>query len=109
MTFGLVAVHYPRPENADDLVERVGRAAKVMATAPGCLDVRCWTDEASGAVVATAKFASKQTCDEALATAAATVDIAYDERERRPREFYHLIGATQAQVHCAACTPDSPT
>ena len=94
MAFRLIAFHYPKPEHRDELVQRVANAAEVLARSPGLLDVECWRDEASDAVVATAKFESKEACMQALAAAAAETDFAYDERESRPREVYHLVEPT---------------
>ena len=91
MSFRLLAFHYPKPEHRTEMLHRLARAVEVMANADGCLGAEYWRDEASGALVATAKFDAKHRCLEALDHTAAIVDIAYDERESRPREVYHLV------------------
>ena len=91
MSFRLLAFHYPKPEYRAEMLDRLARAVEVMANADGCLDAEYWQDEASEALVATAKFDSRQRCLDALTRTAALVDIAYDERESRPREVYHLV------------------
>jgi heme-degrading monooxygenase HmoA len=92
VSVGLVAFHYPKPEYRDELVQRVRRAAEVMATVPGCLDVGCWHEEATGAVVTTGKWESKDALRAGFAAVAAA-DVDYDERESRPREVFNLSPA----------------
>jgi len=91
MAVGLVAFHYPKPEYREQMIQRVRRAAEVMAVVPGCLDVDCWSEEATGAVVTTGKWESR----EALAAGfqevrAAGVDFD-DDREARPRDVFNLL------------------
>ena len=89
---GLVAVHYPRPEYRDEMIQRVRRAAEVMAAAARCLDVACWRDEAAGTVVTTGRWESEDARWAGFAAvAAAGVDFDYDEREQRPREVFNLV------------------
>jgi hypothetical protein len=42
VSVGVVAFHYPKPEYREELVQRVRRAAEVMATVPG-LGALTWT------------------------------------------------------------------
>jgi quinol monooxygenase YgiN len=91
MTVGLVAVHYPTPEYRAELIQRVRRAAEVMATVPGCLDVGCWQEDATGNIVTTGKWESKDAMMAAFAAvAAAAVDFDYDDRESQPRDVLNL-------------------
>jgi heme-degrading monooxygenase HmoA len=95
MRVGLVAFHYPKPEHRDELIERVRRAAEVMAAVPGCLTADCWLEEGTGAVVTTGIWASRDALAAGFdAVAAAGVDIDYDEREARPREVFTLAPAS---------------
>jgi heme-degrading monooxygenase HmoA len=94
VSVGLVAFHYPQPQYRDELVRRVRRAAEVMATVPGCLEVDCWQEDATGAVVTTGKWESKDAIRAGFAAvAAAKVDFDYDDRESRPREVFNLSPA----------------
>jgi heme-degrading monooxygenase HmoA len=91
VSVGVVAFHYPKPKYRDGLIRRVRRAAEVMATVPGCLDVGCWQQEATGAVLTTGKWESKEALRAGFAAvAAAKVDFDYDDRESRPRKVFHL-------------------
>lgn len=91
MRVGLIAFHYPKAEHRNEMIDRVRRAATVMRTVPGCIEVDCWTDETSGAVVTTGKWESKETLEAAFkAVRAAGVEIDYDGREARGREIFSL-------------------
>jgi len=91
MSYRIVAFHYPKPEFRDELLQRLVRAAEIMKAATGCIDVEVWKEQASGAVVSTAKFNSREACMSALRTTAQATDIQFDEREERAREIYHLV------------------
>jgi len=94
VSVGLVAFHYPKPEYRGELVRRVRHPAELMATIPGCLDVGCGQDEATGAVATTGKWESKDALMAAFeAVAAANVDFDYDDRESRPRDVFNLSPA----------------
>jgi hypothetical protein len=60
MTIGLVAVHYPEADHADEMVDRVRVAADVLIANSGCLEVTCWRG-AGGAVVTIGKWGSPKT------------------------------------------------
>ena len=93
MAFRVVAFH-PKPAHHEEMVRRVADAAAVIRELAGCIDVDYWLDEASSAVVSTAKFDSKDDWLAAFdAVDAAGVDFAFDERELRPREIYNLVEA----------------
>jgi hypothetical protein len=56
--------------------------------------VDCWQEEATGAVVTTGKWQSKDAVRAGFAAvAAANVDFDYDDRESRPREVFNLSPA----------------
>jgi heme-degrading monooxygenase HmoA len=91
MSFCLVAFHYAKPAYRDEMIQRLHRAAEVVRTVPGCLDADCWQDEATGAIIATARWESKDACQGGFAALdAAHVDWQYDERESRPRDVFSL-------------------
>jgi heme-degrading monooxygenase HmoA len=91
MTFRIVALHYPRTEHREELLHRLERAASIMRTAPGVIDVEIWKEEETGALVSTARFESRDACMAALQATAKATDIRFDEREERPRVIYNLV------------------
>jgi heme-degrading monooxygenase HmoA len=94
MSFRIVAFHYPKAEYRDELHQRLERAAEIMRTAPGVIDVEVWKEETSGALVSTARFDSRASCMNALQTTAKATDIRFDEREERAREVNYLVEPT---------------
>jgi quinol monooxygenase YgiN len=93
MTVGLVAAHYPKPEHAAEMLERVRAAAEVLIGTPGCLEASCWR-ESNGAVVTIGKWDSEAALKAGFAAVAtADVDFDYDDRESRPRDVYRIVSA----------------
>ncbi len=91
MAVGLVAVHYPRPECAAEMMERVRAAAVVLIGVPGCQEASCWRDP-EGAVVTIGKWESEGALRAGFdALTNAGVDFEYDERESRERWILRLI------------------
>ena len=94
MAFRVLAFHYPRAEHRDELVDRIKRAAAVLASCPGFLAADCWLEEEGDAVVAVGTFESKEEWLQAMhAVAAADVDFEFDDREREPRRVQFLVEA----------------
>jgi quinol monooxygenase YgiN len=92
MAFGVVSLHYPKPEHRDELVRRLAAAADVMAATEGCVDVAYWEERETRALVSTGTFTSEDAWNRAVqAVLAAKVDFAYDQREARPRDVYFLV------------------
>lgn len=93
MTVGLLAFHYPKPDHAEEMVDRVRAAADVMIDMLGCLEATCWR-ESGGAVVTIGKWKSEDAMKAGFAAvAAAGVDFDYDERESRPRDVFRIVTA----------------
>lgn len=92
MTVGFVAFHYPRPEHFDDFVARVHTVAAVLRSVPGCLSADCWESaDGADAVVSTGQWESEEAFAASFAAvAAAEVDVAFDDREHRPRQIFKL-------------------
>ncbi|MFI9504361.1 antibiotic biosynthesis monooxygenase [Nocardia sp. NPDC052566] len=91
MTVGFVAFHYPEPAYFEEFVERVHRVRDVLESAPGCLSVECWVTSEGDAVVSTGQWDSADAYAASFAAVArADVDVAFDERECRPRQIFTL-------------------
>ncbi|GAA2901280.1 antibiotic biosynthesis monooxygenase family protein [Nonomuraea rubra] len=93
MKVAMVAHHYPRAEHREEFVARVHRVAEVFRGTPGCLSAEAWL--AGEAVVSIVRWESQEASAASLVAAqgAAGVDIAFDERESRPREIVQLVEA----------------
>ncbi len=91
MSIGLVAFHYPKPEFRDEMIQRVHAAARALAEVPGCLGVHCWETVETGAIVTSGTWESDEARQAGSATAKeAGVDFAYDDRQLRPWDVFHL-------------------
>ena len=94
MSVGFVAMHYPHADHHDAFVARVQRVAGVLRSTPGCLGAECWVTPAGDAVVSIARWESEAAQAASMqALGSADVDVAYDEREVRPREITALVSA----------------
>ncbi|WP_414938981.1 antibiotic biosynthesis monooxygenase [Amycolatopsis sp. cmx-11-51] len=94
MTVGFVATHYPHPEHHDDFVSRVQRVAIALRATPGCLAAECWVTATGDAVVSIVRWESETAQAASMrALGSADVDVAFDDREVRPREIVQLVSA----------------
>ncbi|MEV4892413.1 antibiotic biosynthesis monooxygenase [Nonomuraea sp. NPDC055795] len=90
MKVGMIGHHYPGAEHREEFVARVQAVAAEFRRAPGCLSATCWL--AGDAVVSIVEWESEAAFTASLAAVqAADVDLAYDEREVRPREIIRLV------------------
>ncbi len=95
MAFRLIAFHYPRPDHHSEMIERIRSATAVLVEQPGCHGVEMWQEEPGGAVVALGVWDSKEQAMAGFdAVSAAGVDLAFDEREERPRQVHNLVEPT---------------
>lgn len=89
---GMVASHYPYPAHREEFVLRVQRVAEELRRTPGCLSADCWVSAEGEAVVSIVHWESEEAFAASFAAVkAAGLDIAYDERESRPREIVRLV------------------
>ncbi|WP_340682047.1 antibiotic biosynthesis monooxygenase [Amycolatopsis coloradensis] len=94
MTVGFVATHYPHTDHHDEFVARVRRVADVLRCTPGCLAAECWVTAAGDAVVSIVRWESEAAQAASMqALGSAAVDVAFDDREVRPREIVQLVSA----------------
>ncbi|OKI09812.1 hypothetical protein A6A06_04030 [Streptomyces sp. CB02923] len=93
MKVGMVAYHYPHAEHRAEFVARVERVAEEFRRTPGCLSADCWLAADGDAVVSIVQWESAEASAASLAAVQATpgLDVAYDEREARPRETVRLV------------------
>lgn len=94
MNVGFVAMHYPHADHHDEFIERVQKVAGVLRSTPGCLAADCWVTASGDAVVSIVRWESETAQAASMqALGSADVDVAYDEREVRPREITPLVSA----------------
>ncbi|WP_137993171.1 putative quinol monooxygenase [Streptomyces vilmorinianum] len=87
---GMVAHHYPHAAHREEFIARVHQVAEEFRRTPGCLSAECWT--AGDAVVSIVRWESEGARDASLAAVmGAGLDLAYDDRESRPREILGLV------------------
>ncbi|MFI9597434.1 antibiotic biosynthesis monooxygenase family protein [Nonomuraea sp. NPDC052265] len=92
MNVAMIASHYPHAAYREEFVERVRKVAEVFRGMPGCLSAECWLSE--DAVVSIVRWESDEAFAASLAAlGTADVDVAFDEREARPREIVRLAAA----------------
>ncbi|MFF4605089.1 antibiotic biosynthesis monooxygenase family protein [Streptomyces sp. NPDC001339] len=93
MKVGMVAHHYPHPAHREEFISRVHRVGEVFRQTPGCLSAECWVS--GDAVVSIVQWESEEASAASFAVVQATaeLDLAYDDRESRPREIVRLTAA----------------
>lgn len=99
MKVGMVASHYPHPASREEFISRVHQVAEEFRRTPGCISADCWVT--AEAVVSIVQWESEEASNASFAAVqAAGLDLAFDERESRPREIVRLLAA--CPVACAA-------
>ncbi|MFE3452225.1 antibiotic biosynthesis monooxygenase [Nonomuraea sp. NPDC059194] len=95
MKVGMVASHYPHAAHREEFIARVHQVAEVFRRTPGCLSADYWLSADGEAVISTVQWESEEASAASLAAvmAAPEVDLAFDERESRPREIVRLVSA----------------
>ena len=84
-----LAIHYPRPEHADDLVAAMGRFGSAVRAAPGVEHVSAW--RAGDRIVAISIWDSPDRIVAARpAMSEALAGVLFDVWEQRPRELLLL-------------------
>ncbi|GAB3458150.1 hypothetical protein GCM10027570_41430 [Streptomonospora sediminis] len=91
MKVGMIGNHYPRADHREAFIARMQHVAATFRSMPGCLAADCWLPDSGDAVVSTVQWESEEAMAASFAALEHTdVDIAYDEREVRPREIVRL-------------------
>jgi heme-degrading monooxygenase HmoA len=86
-----LAVHYPKPECAADLLASMGRVDEAAQGSPGLVQIGAWQDQRSGRLVGIAMWESQ----DAFAASAerifqAVADDPFDQWLERPPDVFHL-------------------
>jgi quinol monooxygenase YgiN len=92
MKIGMLASHYPHASHREEFISRVHQVAEEFRRSPGCLSADCWVS--ADAVISIVQWESEDAFAASIAAVkAAGVDVAYDERESRPREILRLVAS----------------
>ena len=91
MKFLYLAIHYPKPERVQDLLEGMQHLAKVLENASGLIEAHAWQEQAGERIVATSFWRSEDEFRQALPLIGKTVRaMPFSEWEARPREILRL-------------------
>lgn len=86
-----LAVHYPKPEYADDLLASMQRVDKAAEGAPGLIQMGAWRDERSGRLVGLAIWESQDAFQAAAERIFQVVaDDPFDLWFERQPDIFHL-------------------
>lgn len=92
MAYIFMAIHYPEPGHRAEVCDRMGELARMMAGAPGLLEIGPWAEYDGDRVVGVSRWESRAAFEEAMPGSGVSNDVVHPG-ERRPREYFHLIEA----------------
>jgi hypothetical protein len=86
-----LAIHRPRPEKAQFLIDSMHRFRQTVVQQPGIIQVHALKDQNSGALIGLAIWDKKESMLAARpAKAEAVKDDPFEEWENKPPEVFHL-------------------
>ncbi|MFE0380664.1 antibiotic biosynthesis monooxygenase [Streptomyces inhibens] len=94
MKVGMIASHYPHPSHREEFISRVHRVGEEFRRTPGCLSADYWVSADGDAVISIVQWESEEASAASFAAVQAAgfaLDLAYGERESRPREIVRLV------------------
>jgi quinol monooxygenase YgiN len=91
MRFLYLAVHEPKPEHRQDLLESMETLAAAMREVPGLIEATAWRETDGSRIVATSIWASEESFRLAVPLIQAAVkDVPFSEWEQKPRELVRM-------------------
>ena len=89
-----LAVHYPKPEHAEDLLASMKRVDAAAAGTPGLVRMNAWHDANSDRLVGISSWESREAwAAEAPRIFEAVANDPFDEWWTRPPDTFHLSPA----------------
>ena len=86
-----LAVHYPRPGRAEELLASMMRVDAAAQGAPGLIEMGAWRDAGSGALIGLARWESAAAWEAAAERIFSVVaNDPFDEWCERPPQVFHL-------------------
>lgn len=93
MKYLTLAIHYPKPENRNDILHAMQQLKQEAQNMPSLIEMSCWIDEKTDKIIAMSLWQSKEeglACWQKLGSLAAQFPLS--DWERQPREvFMNLI------------------
>jgi quinol monooxygenase YgiN len=91
MRFLYLAIHYPKPEHRQDLLQAMQALGLSMRTAKGMIEANAWFEQDEKRIVATSIWESATAFQQAAPMIGAAIkDVPFDEWEAPPRELLRL-------------------
>ena len=91
MRYLSLAMHYPKPENVDDLLGAMRRLGEALHTVPGLLEATAWKEQMGNRIVAVSTWESQQAFLNARPVIGEAIkDVPFDEWEAKPRELINF-------------------
>ena len=87
-----LAIHYPRPEHAEDLLASMHRVDKAAQGAPGLIQIGAWRDQRSDRLIGLAIWESAEAFEASAGQIFQVVaDDPFDEWLQRSPDVFYLI------------------
>lgn len=91
MRFLYLAIHYPGPSHAEDLLLAMKKLGQAMHAADGLIEATAWLEQDGTRIVATSIWESSKAFQQARRIIGETIrDVPFEEWEARPRELFQL-------------------
>jgi hypothetical protein len=90
MSFAFLAVHHPKPECRQELLDGMLGMRALVADAPGFVDAGPWVEVDGGRIVGISFWDSPTAFRAAAPPGFGRPSQQVPERETRPRELFHL-------------------
>src|SRR5437868_6808012 len=94
MAFAFIAIHYPRPEHRDDVLQSMTRVGDLLRGSPGLVQIGPWKEEEGNRLIGLSIWQSRQDFERALqalgrfSDAGTAPDDRGDWEERPPEEIF---------------------
>jgi heme-degrading monooxygenase HmoA len=86
-----MAVHYPKPEYAGEVLASMHRVDQAAQGSPGLIEIGAWRDEGSGRLIGLARWESAEAFQASVERIfSAVADDPFDLWFQRPPDVFHL-------------------
>ena len=86
-----MAVHYPKPEYAEEVLASMHRVDQAAQGSPGLIEIGAWRDEGSGRLIGLARWESAEAFQASVERIfEAVADDPFDQWLEQPPDVFHL-------------------